>query len=324
MSTVKYNFVIDVSDDELNYYTSLNEHEAAKTFSRGDLSWCLQSYLVLSKRGKFAVQCSNKLELDTINIIHSNQLLKLKGTPDTFIVCVRADYPKRRWAHHHIVQNKNQTFSNASFIPHWVQIGLLKRNPNRKDVLRVAYSGQTHNGNLAGSTNSWEKLFKPHGIEFVQIPASQWHDLSTVDVLIAIRSFDEKPHNTKPPTKLFNAWHAEIPLIAGYDSAFMQVGIPGEDYILAKTLKETLTAVLKLKNDPSFYNKIVQNGIKKASLYTKNTIAEIWEQTLANIVMKRHQKWQLHNKLEKFRFQLLLKAGLAEHNSKQIIKKLIH
>jgi hypothetical protein len=323
---MKINFVIDCTDDELNNYKrlNLNAPQPAGLFSRGDLSWCLQTYLILSKRKKFDLLLSNTLLENRINIIHSDQLLLLKGNNSHFIVCVRADYPKRRWAHYHLVQNKNQLSANSSFIPHWPQPGLIRRNPNRKEVLNVAYVGQIINGNLAGTVAEWKKLFKPYALNFILAEDGAWHDLSSTDILVGIRSFDKKQHNTKPPTKLFNAWHACIPFVGGYDSAFMQVGTPGDDYLLAGTPEETISAVLRLKNEPELYKKIVKNGLTKASLYNEKTIAETWENILNGPVLKRFHKWQSKKKFEKDRFQILLKAGIFEHQVKQIIKKIIN
>lgn len=322
MNTIKYNFVIDCKDSELPYYINLERDNAVQIFSRGDLCWCLQTYLILLKRANLQVQCSNHLQHNAINIIHSDQLLKIKGSHDKFIICIRADYPKRSWAHYHIVQNQNQLHSNTSFIPHWIQPGIIKRNSLRQGVSKVVYSGQPFNGNLAGSEEAWKKLFKSHNIEFKILSAGSWHDLSSVDVLIAIRSFDKKPHNTKPPSKLFNAWHACIPFVGGYDSAFMQVGTPGKDFLLAKTPKEVISAVLKLKNEPGLYEKIVKNGLRKTALYNETTIAECWEDMLINIV-SRYEKWRSHSLYERLRFNTLLRTSIIEHKSKQFIKKII-
>ena len=323
MTIVKYNFVIDCTNSELENYIYLNWEEAAKTFTRGDLNWCLQCYLILLKRNQLKVQCSNSLNQNAINLLHSDQLLKIKGKPNQFIVCIRADYPKRYWAHYHIVQNKTQLTSNTSFVPHWVQPGLVARSPKRQNVLRVAYSGQTFNNNLAGDEEVWKKLLEPHGIEFVTLTAGFWHDLSCIDVLIGIRSFDTKPHDTKPPTKLFSAWHSGIPFIGGYDSAFMQVGIPGEDYLLVKTPEEAVAAVLKLRDDNNLYEKLVRNGLAKAALYNENTIAKTWENILSGPVIKRYEQWKSRPNYERIRFNLLLKAGLLEHQTKQVVKKFL-
>lgn len=320
---MKFNFVIRCSDAELDAYLKLKPEDGAKVFTRGDLNWCLQTYLMLSKYSDLELVCSNKIIPGTINLIHSDQLLELGGEPSDFIVCVRADYPARRWAHFHIVQNKNQLGPDSAFLPHWVQPGLIKRNSNRSGVKSAAYSGQVFNGNLAADESEWQRLLGPHGINFFTLTEGKWHDLSEVDVLIAVRSFDKKPHNTKPPTKLFSAWHAEIPFIGGYDSAFQQVGVPGTDYLLAENPDEVVSNVLRLSRDPELYAQLVKNGVEKAKLYTEETIAKTWENVLKDSVLQRYYRWKKNISFEKARFKVLREMGMREHQLKQVVKSIV-
>ncbi|GAB3809730.1 hypothetical protein GCM10028819_51960 [Spirosoma humi] len=331
MSTM-FNFVIDCEDAKLAEYTSVNSlyeytsknvDSAFEISYRGDYLWCLQTFLILSKRKNISVQCSNKLMKNAVNIVHSDTLLKLKGNASFFIVCVQADYPRRRWAHYTLVQNKNQLRTNSFFIPLWIQPGLIKRNINRKGIQRVAYSGQTWNGNFAGSETSWKHLFEPNNIEFTTLSAESWHDMSNIDVLIALRGFNSNPYDTKPPSKLFNAWHAEIPFVGGNDSAYKQVGNPDEDYLLATNPQEVLAVVSRLQNDPELYSKLVQNGNKKAVQYNEVTIATIWEEALTGPVMDRYGKWKSNRSYESIRFRLTQGIGLLEHQTKQLIKSIL-
>jgi hypothetical protein len=233
------------------------------------------------------------------------------------------DFPRRDWAHYHLVQNNNQVTDDSAFIPHWVQPGLKKRNSNRKGVATVGYSGQTWNGNLAGSTKKWQQLLDPYGIEFMTIASGGWHDMSSVDVLLAIRSFDDNPHNTKPPSKLFNAWHANIPFIGGNDSAYKQVGNPGKDYLIAKSPEEAVAWILRLAEDADFYDNIVQNGRIQSLEFNQQKISERWEEVLSGPVLERYQLWASRKNYEKTRFLSLLSVGLSKHRSKQLIKSIL-
>jgi hypothetical protein len=321
MTTI--NFIIDVSDAALKNYLSMDANDAVKVFTRGDLNWCLQTYLILKNRSNLPMKCTNSICDNSINLVHSDQLLNLEGEPSQFIVCVRADYPKRRWAHYHIVQNKRQLEAHTSFVPHWVQPGLIKRNPNRRGVKRVAYVGEPRNGNLAGSIDEWKNLLSPHGIEFATLPEGSWHDLSEIDVLIGVRSFTKRGYDTKPPTKLFSAWHANIPFVGGYDSAFMQVGVPGEDYLLAGTAQGALAAILQLRDNQTLYDSIVKRGQEKARLYDEDTIADAWLKILQGPVVERYKLWKSRSAYERQRFQVKKQIGSFEHLLKQNIKKLI-
>src|SRR5215207_671569 len=118
MEEIKFNFIIDCSNSELEFYTKSSEINPS-VYTRGDTNWCLQTFKILSKISPLALSCSNKIKNDCINIIHSEHLLKLKGSASDFIVCVQADFPRRAWAHYHIVQNKNQAAKDSSYILHW-------------------------------------------------------------------------------------------------------------------------------------------------------------------------------------------------------------
>jgi hypothetical protein len=221
------------------------------------------------------------------------------------------------------VQNKEQEGINSTFIPHWLQPELLQRNPNREGVRKVAYVGQLWNGNFAGTIEEWKAVFEPHGIEFTTLGSNEWNNLSEIDVLVGIRTFNTNTHNTKPPSKLLNAWHGRIPFIGGYDSAFVQVGTPGKDYLVAKNLDEVLEAVLNLKNNPKLYQEIVANGTKKAQEFTTEKIAETWEKVLTGEVARRYQQWKARPTFEKARFNTLLGIGALEGSSKAMVKKIV-
>jgi hypothetical protein len=327
-----FNFVINYPDNRLSDFIRIesladfainNTEAASEIFAEGELAWCLQTYLNLRNSGKLDVRCSNQLSENHINLVHSNTLLNVKGGANHFIVCVRADFPKRHWAHYQIVQNTDQLESNTSYIPHWVQPGLLKRDPNRRGVQRVAYAGQTFNNNLAGSEESWKRLLDPYGIEFKVLSNQSWHDLSSIDVLIGIRSFDTRPWKTKPPSKLFNAWHAGIPFIGGFDSAFKQVGNPGKDYLRVKSQQEAVSSILKLRDDADLYNRMVEQGYQMAGQYTTETITKQWESILTNQVLQRYQSWKSTRWPERLRFTLIQHSCLFEHGSRQLLKRLI-
>jgi hypothetical protein len=325
------NFRVGLTDLQISKYANISSLTdfyrtdpglATKISYKADLCWCLQSYLVLKEKSSFSVLCSNKMIESGINFIHSHHLLELRGNSATFIVCVRADYPRRRWAHHHLVQNQSQQSENGTFIPLWPQPGLVARDPRRRGVRSVGYAGQLFGG-LAGNADEWKLELDSYDIEFVPLSSGQWHDLSSIDVLVGIRSFDARPHNTKPASKLINAWHAHIPFIGGHDSAFMQIGRPGEDYLLARTPQEAVYAVLRLRDDPELYSRLVRNGIRKAMQYTEQAIYEKWESTILGPIMRRYERWKSSPNFERARFNTMLKVGLLEHQSKQVIKKMI-
>jgi hypothetical protein len=325
MKKIVFNFIIDCSDEELHDFLALVEGQASPIYKRGDISWCLQTYKFLLKRSSLILSCSNHLKKECINLIHSQHLLKIRGSFSYFIVCIQADFPKRNWSHYHIVQNKHQITRNTSYITHWAQPGLIKRNHHRTGVKKVAYVGQIKKGklevsNLAGSIDEWKKLFKKYDIEFAAIDKSNWHDLADVDVLIGIRTFDKNPHNRKPPTKLLNSWQANIPFIGGHDSAFKQIGTPGEDYLIAETSEDVLKWVLRLKEDAAFYNKLVRNGLAKSKNYTEKIIITQWNNVLVGSITKRYKIWVDRPNYERLRSFFHLAVSFFIEITKKTLK----
>jgi hypothetical protein len=324
-----YNFVIDCSDEELIEFRqidSLDQQQDLSTVTKiliGTWVWCLPAYIYLKSRGTLPVMLSNKYDERYINLVHSDVLVKMPGKSSEFIVCVQADFTYRGWAHFHLVQNRNQLVDNSAFVPLWVHPGLLGRATSRTGVHRVAYAGQTFNNNLAGTTDTWQELLSPYGIEFSAIANDAWHDLREVDVLVGVRTFDLQPHDKKPPSKLINAWHARIPFIGGHDSAYKQIGVPEEDYLLVETPKEVVQAIMRLRDDPQLYEKLVRNGTAKALQYTQESIISTWEKLLTGTILQRYEKWKSRRQMEDVRFVVMRIIGLQLHLAKKVVKKVL-
>lgn len=284
MNDFLFNFVIDCSDDELDAYIQLNEATATHISAKGDLSWCLHAYLKLSQHTSLNVVCSNHLMQDAINIVHAKKLMNGERNPLYFIVSVQADHPHWPFANYHIVQNKTQAATAAFFVPHWVQPGIVKRNENRMEVTKVAFLGSLHPTFI-----QHQQYLKHIGIELISLQGS-WNNLSEIDILVGVRSFDLNRQNNKPPNRLFSSWHAHIPFIGGCDSAYEQVATPGKDYLVALSPEEVIDAIVELKKNGQLYSKIVQNGIEKTLLYNNDAIADLWKSILCGPVAQQYNK----------------------------------
>lgn len=319
--TTAFNFVINCADNELDYYRTLCVEDNPHVFALPVFDWSLQTYLMLVKRKNLNVRLSTRPQKGCVNLLHSKHMIEEQGQADHFIVCLKADWHRRRWAHFHVVQNANDAKPYRAALPLWVQPGLVPRPADRSGLNVVAYAGQTFNGNLASSEAQWTEIFAQHGLRFEVLPPLACHDLSGIDVLIGIRSFDLRPYNNKPPSKLVNAWHARIPFIGGNDSAFAQVGSPGDDYIRVTTIDEAVQAVLHLRNNPELYRQLIANGVRKALLYSNEATAQRWEEVLTGPVTQRYRLWASRPRLERIRFGAFKSAGAVEHGAKQWVKK---
>lgn len=286
------NFVVNCSDSELSDLLNGVDEIDPCIAARSDLSWCFHAYRMLLKRGNLPVFCSNRLIRDAVNIVHATQLSDINGDPSFFSVCVQGDYPDEHDAHFFIVQNLNQLSVNKYYMPHWVQPGIIKRSFLRHGVHSVAYVGPNEVEIPMNYEQKLNQFLEPYHIRVVSLVGKLWYDFSNVDVLIGIRSFDNNPHNTKPPSRLFTAWHAGIPFIGGCDSAYTQVGRPGMDYLQVDSLEMAAKAVMLLKDDKWLYSRLVTNGSSKAWQYSNENIARLWEYVLAGPVRRRYRLWE--------------------------------
>ena len=315
------NFVIDEPSSALPRYLAIADMAdcmareptiAAGVASRGDLCWSFQTYLNLAERTDLAVVCSNGLRDDAVNFVHSDQLARLDSRASAFIVCMRADFPARRWAQLHIVQNRLQSGGGTHHVPLWPQPGIMPRDPDRRKVERIAYVGQTYNGNLAADQATWRRAVEGVGLEFAAPPKERWNDFRSIDVLVGVRSFDGSTYPGKPPSKLINAWHARIPFIGGADSAYEQIGTAGYDYLRAVTLDEVTQAISLLRDDDATYARIVSNGALKAKRYSVEAICDRWTRLIRAEILPRYELWRSRPAYEKIRFHALYRAGRVE------------
>lgn len=288
----------------------------------GPAAWCYLTYARLRTRGWGPIRLSNRIDPAAINVAHSNTL---GDTPDfarAFFVDTRADHSHRLFAHYTVVQNRDQLAANTAWVHHWPQPGLITRASPVTDLRRIGYIGQVGNNNLAMAAQDWNALLGSHGYEFSAPAADGWHDLSAYDALVAIRSFDASPHSKKPASKLFNAWRAGLPLIAGHDSAYLQVGTPGEDYLVAASPPEVLAALDSLKRDVPLRERIIASGTRQAEQYSDDAIAARWIEMLEGPVASRFACWQAQPLSEGLRARALKLADVGLMQAKASLRRL--
>ncbi|RLA19215.1 MAG: hypothetical protein DRQ56_05885 [Gammaproteobacteria bacterium] len=290
MKQISCNFIIPESSGYSIAQLEIGECvDLDHIYSLGEFIWALQSYLVLKANG-LAATLSFDLDPLAINLAHGNVLRALQKRSDCFCVSLQADFPHFALAQHHIVQNQEQVAANASYVPHWPQPGQVPRDPSRTGVRRVAYQGARVFSDL--DEYRLNSDLKKHGITFEILDEKKWANLSEVDVLVGVRNFGRKHYRRKPPTKLFNAWHAGIPFIGGWDSAYSQIGVPQEDYLQVVTYEELLDCIVRLKDDPDLYKKLVAAGRKKAFSYTSEAVVQRWKYLLDSEIVARYDEWE--------------------------------
>ena len=230
----------------------------------------MQTYLRLTSAGE-EVELSGTFQRDAINIAHVSELSLLERPRGCFVAGVRADYPTRRWCNFHIVQNKSQVCKNSVWIPHWPQPSLIPRDCARGSrIERVAYHGLNvnHYTRIARRASGFfrvrteiQGICNELDLDLVERGPERWNDFRDVDVALGLRAFGKRSFDTKPPTKLIDAWLAGAVFIGGNDSAYKQVGIPGVDYLLAKTPAEVRAWLRELKDNAALQGRLTAQGL---------------------------------------------------------------
>lgn len=325
---VQYNII--VPDDSGCSLADLESGELSEMLhlirQGGKYSWTLQTFHRLKALG-LAVHLSHDLNPGCVNLAHGNKLRELEKRWDCFTISLQGDYPHYPLANYHIVQNAAQEWGNASYIPFWPQTGQTPRDSSRHGVRTVAYQGR-----IIFTDLNAEKLnadLNPLGIEFIAL--DDWRDLSGIDVLVGIRHYGKKQYKRKPASKLINAWHAGIPFIGGWDSAYYQIGTPDREYLRVASHNELVEAILRLKNDTQLYEKLVSAGAEHAEKYTPETIAQKWVELLEGTVSKKYAAWRCRpmrarllfaSKSLKYNFLSFVKAGLRSGYKVPLIKRI--
>jgi len=183
-------------------------------------------------------------------------------------------------------------------MPHWLQTGLLPRDPARGDRLeRLVFKGDVVNLDPRFATDRFRDDLAALGVEFLIQPyvhetkSSGWHDYTDVDAVLAIRAIHPTELSTKPASKLINAWAAGVPAILGNEPAFRELRRDPLDYVEIAAPEEAIAAVRRLKEHPGDYRAMVDHGTVRATDYTNERVAERWHAFLSGPAETAYRSW---------------------------------
>ncbi len=311
-----------IADDDFDALLASRDDIRASFSENGDLAWTVQTWCRLRDQGVGGIELATEPAAGRINLAKSKTLSRRGADTALFYVSIQADYPRILWAQFHIQQNADLLCEDGGLIHHWPQAGLIPRDPSRDTVERVGFLGN-FTGNLAGSAEDWSSRLSAEGLDFVAHEPERWHDFSDIDVAIGLRSFGNRRHSRKPPSKLFNAWIAGVPFIGGSESAFAQVGTAGIDHLVAHTQDEAVAQIARIRNDSGLYADIVAAGHEKAQQYSFARIASQWVDLLEGPVAARYREWAAYPGREKRRTAALSAAQGTIDLGKFMARKLL-
>jgi hypothetical protein len=271
----------------------------------GPFNWTLQTYLRL-KAEKFRCGLARDIPPDGIVVAHRDFLPSdLRPSNRQLLVCLLADRNRREsngphpYAQIHIVQNPHDHLLTraspgwrAYYRPQWPQPGLLPRDPNRGDRFEVAaFFGYEHNLASELRNPQWKTQLRDLGLTWRSVPRDQWHDYRDVDVVVAVRTFGYSEFSCKPPSKLYNCWHAGVPAVLGAESAFRANRRSDIDYLEVQSLDETVAAIRRLRDDRDLRQRMMRNGFTRAQEIHPARLAEEWQRLFTGAIVPAYAEW---------------------------------
>lgn len=265
----------------------------------GRYFWTLQTYLYLKAHG-FACELVGIMPTEGIVLAHRDYFPEnLQPGPRLLLVCLQADRKPHPYAQLHVVQNLYQERLKQSmplwesyYIAHWPQPGLIRRDSARGDRFEnVAYLGNENTLAPELKNQSWQKQVIRLGLCWHIVNRDRWNDYSEVDVVVAVRSFDRQDYTSKPASKLYNAWHAGVPVILGCESAFQAERKSELDYIEVASLSDLTSALQRLRDDKKLRQAMVENGRLRAEETQPARIVTQWINFLTDIATPTYYRW---------------------------------
>ena len=244
---------------------------------------------------------------------------RLRFSPSLFVAGIVADagipHPT---AMIHLIPNKIGTryLPFAEFIPHWPQPFLIPRDLKRGERFEtICFMGDPQNIAPQLCSKEWHlRLEKELGLRFICRNFDNWHDFSDVDCVVAIRDFSTRHFYYKPAHKLHNAWLAGVPFIGGRESAFVGDGHPGHDCLIANSAEEVFLYLKRLKEDPIFRSKLVEQGSQSGAAFTREAVLQSWKRLVRETLPIRALKWHQSSALKRT-FLMLLQLWSCEIQS---------
>ncbi|CAN5423143.1 hypothetical protein BH10CHL1_BH10CHL1_06810 [soil metagenome] len=287
--------------------TTSHLDEYAHFFFNGPwLSWTLQTYLRLREFGFKCSLVDSTAHNGILIVARCDLPFDYVPQKKQFVASIISDGGWQPFTQVQIVQNPSQiaTLPNAYFMPHWTQPGLIRRDPMRMNKFEnVAFFGHPDQLSHELKQPEWISFLKSHGLKWHAIhqDSPRKNDYNDIDLIVAIRSFDSRCYDNKPATKLYNAWHAEIPAILGVESAYQAERKTVLDYCEVSSYEDLCQTIIQLANWPERRRAMMNNARQRAQETSNQSMIKRWQSLIEDILIPQWQEWQkstvLHQKM---------------------------
>jgi hypothetical protein len=270
--------------------------ELSFSFWNSSLAWNLQTYLRLRELNH-SVSLVETVPTEGIVVAHRGDLpFSVRPTERLLFATTIGDAGYHPYAQVQIIQNPHhlESWNNTYLMHHWTQPGLVPRARNRGLTFKnIAYFG--HPDQLADKLHSaqWENFLQARGLNWIPVHSdpNRQCDYSDIDLVVAIRSFDDRSYHHKPATKLHNAWLAGVPAVLGPESAYRKERMDELDYLEARSYDDLRHYIEALNENASLRSKLLQRSRKRGSQIDPEAKAEEWWRLLTGPVQNAYEQW---------------------------------
>lgn len=278
----------------------LGVHDIAREahrFRGGINNWIVQSYLQLRDplaAAGVCAQITDQFVPNAICIAHRDHLNSFSDFCErAYVIAVRADRPPVAIGQRQIVQNlAGERDPNARYLPLWPQPGLIPRDARRGGrIERIAYFGRDD------SMPDWLRhprciaLLRDAGVSFT-VRTQEWHDYSTVDLVLALRVASPTLLHEKPASKLINAWLAGVPALLSREPAYAALRRSALDYLAVDNARTLLRCIERLRSNRALYLAMIENGRRRSAEYGAAAMRAQWLQFLLEDVIPDFQRFE--------------------------------
>ena len=288
------------ADEQVDEVYKFFASQLDDTVMTAPINWALQSFVQLKSLG-LDVHLVPDFQPEQICVAAYVQL-PTRAMLSSYVVACQYDVPRPGLCHQRIVQNQLQVAGPEDhWVCHWPQPGIKPRRNDRGDRLeRLVFKGRRKYLADEFQQPEFTSGLGRLGIELVTAPSTgdfmsqweSWKDYREADLVLAVRDVVPEKVNSKPPSKLINAWLADCPALLGPEPAFDQLRESPLDYLEVSTASDVLDAIVDLKRQPGKYRAMIEQGRKRASEVTAEALAGQWQRILSGPVSQGYLRWR--------------------------------
>lgn len=269
--------------------------EQSQLWGTQEWVWIAQTFLQLKQAG-LAVELVEQPVPNAICIAHFVTTKNKVWAPDSFIVGIRSDTPPMRMREFEIVQSPALLKKeNARLMCLWPQRHVCPRDPARGNKIEtISYFGGPGGLSPAFYSSDFKRALEDRGLSLnLCFDTNLWGNYRDTDLVIAVRNHHHSALiETKPASKLLNAWQAGCVALLGKEPAYRSIGEEGKNYFEVETPEAVIAVIDRLKNNPELYQHVREAGAAKFSDYNAEALTQQWIDLLEGPVTAAFLQWQ--------------------------------